>query len=245
MRHLRTSYLILQGPAWLQCIPACNWGGPCVACDWLLPGLFSICHVVMYSTSGSYPCSFLAHRLRGSRSTHLRAVGFFWRFIDARKYFPLFFTWRKIDVESNTSGFIFFRAFINYLWIFKEFCGRHLFLIMGLAKPNRPLLNLSPKCPKEPKLTSHTFKSNSKCYNFCIRCPNSIKTCWKICTLSSSSCHKIFTWIWVLLILWKPIEVHEFNWVHQTAFEGFNFGGLYLLRPMFVLNKIWWVMFPF
>jgi len=33
-------------------------------------------------------------------------------------------------------------------------------------------------------------------------------------------------------------------WVHQTAFDGCNFGRLYLLHPMFIFNKICRFMFP-
>jgi len=54
-------------------------------------------------------------KVEGSRSAHLRVVGPFGQVFDAKKYIPLFFTLRKIDVESNTSGFIFFGAFMNYL----------------------------------------------------------------------------------------------------------------------------------
>jgi len=65
----------------------------------------------------------------------------------------------------------------------------------------RPLLNLSPKCPREPKLSSHTFKSNSKCCNFCIQCPNSIKLVGKfaipllVCVVNFLDEYK-FYWFW-------------------------------------------------
>jgi len=71
------------------------------------------------------------------------------------------------------------------------------------------------------------------------------QTCWEIFTLSSSLCGKIFRSIQVLLIFWKPIEVHRFNWVHQTTFEGCNFGGLYLLHPMLFWIKFVGLCFPF
>jgi len=62
----------------------------------------------------------------------------------------------------------------------------------------RPLLNLSPKRPKEPKWSLHTFKSNSKCSNFCIWCPNSIKLVDKfalsflVCVINFSNQFKFY-----------------------------------------------------
>jgi len=74
------------------------------------------------------------HMIVHSWSDPLRTDQSFWWFLDAQRYFFIFFTWRETDVESNSIGFIFFGAFMNYLWISKELCRRHLRLIVGLAK---------------------------------------------------------------------------------------------------------------
>jgi len=50
----------------------------------------------------------------------------------SKSIFPYFSL--EIDVESNATSFIFFEALMSYLRISKEFCGRHLFQIIGLAK---------------------------------------------------------------------------------------------------------------
>jgi len=71
---------------------------------------------------------------------------------------------------------------------------------------------LTPRHLRGPKVSSYSFKSNSKCCNFCIQCPNSInKNCWKIYILSFKLCGKIFRSIQHQLISWKPIKVHWFN----------------------------------
>jgi len=51
-----------------------------------------------------------------------------------KKIFSSFFRETKIDVECNTIGFMFFEASLNYLWIFKDLCCRHLFVTIGLPK---------------------------------------------------------------------------------------------------------------
>jgi len=50
---------------------------------------------------------------------HLRAGPPFSCISSSGNIFRSFFKQRKIDKESNPSGFIFFEALLNYLWIFK------------------------------------------------------------------------------------------------------------------------------
>jgi len=51
--------------------------------------------------------------------------------------------------------------------------------------------------PKRPKVSSHDFKSNLKCCNFCIQCPNSIKLVGKfalsilVCVVKFSDQYKM------------------------------------------------------
>jgi len=54
---------------------------------------------------------------------------------------------------------------------------------------------LTPHHLRGPKVSSHSFKSNSKCCNFSIWCPNSIKLVGK-CALSLL--------VYVLMFFWNP-----------------------------------------
>jgi len=54
-------------------------------------------------------------KIGGSKMAHLRVGPLFSRIFFSGNIFPSFFRQRKIDEESNTSGFIFFKAFLNYL----------------------------------------------------------------------------------------------------------------------------------
>jgi len=108
----------------------------------------------------------------------------------------------------------------------------------------RPLLNLSSKRPKEPTLSSHTFKSNLKCCNFCIWFSNLIKIVGKF-ALSLLVCVIKFQ------INLSYIDLLGANRSSQVQFEftklhwdGCNFGGLYLFHQMLVFNKIYWMTFP-
>ncbi len=108
----------------------------------------------------------------------------------------------------------------------------------------RPLLNWSPKSPKEQILSSHTFKSNSKCCNFCILFPNSIKLVGKFFLSLLVSVIKFSDQSKLYWFFGSRSKFRSSIWVHQTAFDGCNFGGFYLLHSKFVFNKICWVMFP-
>jgi len=93
----------------------------------------------------------------------------------------------------------------------------------------RPSLNLSPKHPTEPILFSHTFKSNSKCCNFCTPFPNSIKLFGKfvlsllVCVIKFSDQSKLY---------WFFGSSSKFTstiWVHQIAFDDCNFSFIQCL----------------
>jgi len=98
--------------------------------------------------------------------------------------------------------------------------------------------------PHRPKVSSHSFKSNSKCGNSYIQCPNSIKLVGNfvlsllVCVVNFSDKSKIY-WFFV-----SQSKLRGSIWVHQTAFDGCNFGDLYLLHLIIVFNKICWIMFP-
>jgi len=70
------------------------------------------------------------------------------------------------------------------------------------------------------------------------------KTCWESCAFSSSLCGKIFRSIKMYRCFESQSKFTGSIWVHQTACDGCNFGGLYLLHQMLVFNKICWVFFP-
>jgi len=84
---------------------------------------------------------------------------------------------------------------------------------------------------------SHSFKSNSKFYNFCIRCLNSIKLVGKFALLLLVYVVKFSNQSKMYWFLRSQSKFTSSIWVHQTAFEGFNFWGLYFLHPMLVFNK--------
>jgi len=45
---------------------------------------------------------------------------------------------------------------------------------------------------------------------------------------------------------WFFVNQSKFSssiWVHHTTFDGCNFRRLYLFHPMFIFNKICWIMF--
>jgi len=87
-----------------------------------------------------------------------------------------------------------------------------------------------------PKVSSHSFKSNSKSCKFCIQCPHSIKLIGKfalallVCVIRFLDQYKMYRFFGSQLKFTSSICVH------QTTFDVYNFGGLYL-HPMLVFNK--------
>jgi len=94
-------------------------------------------------------------------------------------------------------------------------------------------------------MSPHCFKFNSKCCDFCKQCSNSIKVVGKfkffllICVVKFSNQPKMY-----LFFVSQSKFRLRFTWVHQTTFDGCNFGGLYLFHLIFVFNKICKVIFP-
>jgi len=93
-------------------------------------------------------------------------------------------------------------------------------------------------------VSSHSLKSNSKCCDFCIWCPNSTKLVGEfalsllVCVVKILDQYKM---------CWFFVSQSKFKgsiWVHQTALDGCNFRGLYLLHSMFNFNQICSVMLP-
>jgi len=103
---------------------------------------------------------------------------------------------------------------------------------------------LTPKCPRGPKVSS-VWQSNSKCCNFCIQHPNSIKLVNKfglallVFVVKFSDQSKMYSCFGSQSKFTGSIRVH------QTAFDGCNLGGLYLLHQIFFFNNIFWIFFPF
>jgi len=102
---------------------------------------------------------------------------------------------------------------------------------------------VNPSSPRGPKVSSNSFNFSSKCCNFYIRCPNSIKFIEEFPLSLLVYAVKFSNQSKIQKFLGSQSKFIGSIWVHQTAFEGCNFGGFYL-QPMFVFNKIYWVMFP-
>jgi len=118
-------------------------------------------------------------------------------------------------------------------------------IISSAHKPSSMFVTvLTPHLPRRQKCLSHSFQSNSKCCDFFIWCPNSIKLVENFALSLLVCVVKVLDQLKMYCYFVSQLKFKGSIQVHQTTFDGYNFEGLYLLHPLFVYNKICWVMFP-